>query len=243
MRKLVDRVGQIFLTNENYRVEIVKSLDCRNYIIKFEDNHLQKCLYSNLVKGSIKNKNHKSLYGVGYIGVGKYSPTLKSSTLWRGILRRCYCPVSLLRSPTYKGCTVHSSWHNFQNFAKWYEENYIPVKYEDFHLDKDLLVTGNKIYGPETCCFVPPEVNHLFTELSRKKKTLPIGVSSEGSRNYSASISIDGKYQYLGSFKTIEEARETYILTKEKSIKRVASKYREYLLPELYNKLINYKFK
>lgn len=45
-----------------------------------------------------------------------------------------------------------------------------------WHLDKDILVAGNKIYSPETCLFVPNRINSL---LIRGVKTgpLPLGVS------------------------------------------------------------------
>lgn len=57
--------------------------------------------------------------------------------------------------PTYEGCTVCDEWLYFSNFKKWFDENYI----EGFQLDKDIIIRGNKVYSPQTCCFVPKEIN------------------------------------------------------------------------------------
>lgn len=47
----------------------------------------------------------------------------------------------------------------FSNFLKWFNGNYI----KGYALDKDILIKGNKVYSPETCCFVPYEINTLVT--------------------------------------------------------------------------------
>ena len=46
-----------------------------------------------------------------------------------------------------------------------------------YHLDKDILVKGNKVYSPETCCFVPQEINSLLVTSVRSRGDQPIGVS------------------------------------------------------------------
>ena len=114
------------------------------------------CVY----KGTVKDLFHPRVYGVGYLGDGVYKAHLNSIATkhyltWMNMLERCYSMKSLARNTTYVGCTVVEEWHNFQNFAKWFEENYI----EGYHLDKDIKVEGNKVYGPDTCLFVSKEDN------------------------------------------------------------------------------------
>lgn len=46
----------------------------------------------------------------------------------------------------------------FSNFAEWFDKHHV----EGWELDKDILVSGNRTYSPETCCFVPHEINVLF---------------------------------------------------------------------------------
>ncbi len=90
---------------------------------------------------------------------------------WNSILMRCYCNSYHERFPTYKDCTVAKEWHNFQNFAKWFEENYI----EGYHVDKDIKVKGNRVYGPDTCIFVTPQKNKEFSSSKHYKILDPEG--------------------------------------------------------------------
>lgn len=60
-----------------------------------------------------------------------------------------------------------NSFPNFQLFADWCQKQ---VGYENIEangkywsLDKDIIEQGNKDYGPNTCCFIPNEVNQLLT--------------------------------------------------------------------------------
>jgi hypothetical protein len=158
----IDRTGEKHTTNEGYKVKITScrgSLDCD---IIFESGYEIKNLnYHQIKNGQVKNPFHPSVYGVGFVGVGNYvahikrKPT-KSYGTWIGMLRRCYSEKSLIRRPTYKNVSVCEKWLNFQNFAQWFEENYI----EGLDLDKDLLSGNNKIYSPETCCFLSNEENN-----------------------------------------------------------------------------------
>ena len=39
-------------------------------------------------------------------------------------------------------------------------------------LDKDLLVEGNKIYSPSTCCFIPKEINTVINYKRHDKERM-----------------------------------------------------------------------
>lgn len=71
------------------------------------------------------------------------------------MLERCYSQTYQEKFPAYKGCSVVEDWHNFQIFAKWFDENYV----EGYHIDKDIKIDGNRVYGPDTCMFVSPKQN------------------------------------------------------------------------------------
>ena len=133
-------------------------------------------------------------------------------------------------------CTVDERWHNFQNFAEWYYDNYI----EGYHLDKDILFKGNKIYSPETCCFVPQEINKLFTKRQSKRGDYPIGVISNKKRFISI-FTKEKKIFYLGSFATPEEAFIAYKTEKENRIKEIANKWKGLISDKVYQALINYQ--
>jgi len=111
-------------------------------------------------RGRVKDKLLPQVFGVGFVGDGKYSPSYNGKdsaayVSWHGMLQRCYSEAFKTKSPTYRLCTVCEKWHNFQNFAQWFDLH----GEKGLQLDKDILVEGNKIYSPETCIFVTPKEN------------------------------------------------------------------------------------
>ncbi len=185
---------------------------------------------------------NKSTCGIGFLGIGKYSRinNLKAYTLWSHVFQRCYNNNYLEKFPSYKGCSVHPDWHNFQVFAGWFEQNYDKKKMQGWHFDKDILFKGNKIYSPETCCFVPPEINTLFTKSNKNRGIYPIGVSIHNKRFKSYTLK-EGKQIHLGTFDTPEEAFEAYKVAKEIKIKELAKFWKSSIEYKVYKALINYK--
>jgi hypothetical protein len=229
-------LGNIFTTNEGYEIEIIEYINSRNITIKFLTNkeNILKTELKEIKKGCIKNPYHNSVYEVGYFGVGLYNSNIKAYPIWYNMLSRCYSKKQQTKRPSYKGCTVAEEWHNFQVFAKWYEDNCV----EDYHLDKDILIKGNKIYSPETCCFVPQEVNSLFT--NSKRGNLPIGVR-KNNKNFIAQISTKEGRITTSVFTTPEEAFQAYKTTKEAYIKEVADKWKDKIGSRVYQAMYNYQ--
>ncbi len=241
MKKL-NRIGERYITKEGYNIEIIKYLKDSDCSVKFDNGLIKHNItFSHIKNGKIKNPYHLSVYGVGYLGVGTYSVStkrkaVKSYNVWNSMLQRCYDKDFQKKQSSYEKCYVAKNWHNYQNFAEWFNKNYI----EGFELDKDILIKGNKIYSPETCCFIPQEINQTFTIIQKKKSNYPPGVRKDKNK-FSAQMSTKGKNKYLGMFNTIEEASIEYNLSKEKHIKSLANKYKNTLSSEVYNILINYK--
>ena len=71
------------------------------------------------------------------------------------ILERGYSKLWKEKHPTYENVYVCEEWHNFQNFAKWYYNNYYSINEERMEIDKDILYKNNKVYSPDTCIIVP----------------------------------------------------------------------------------------
>ena len=139
-----------------------------------------------------------------------------------GMLHRCYYDKELERHPTYRGCSVCDEWLRLSGFVPFWEANYKP-KYE---LEKDILVKGNKVYGPDTACFVPRRINILLTRRQRFRGALPIGVGlSDSGNRYSASYDRDGKSTLVGYYDSAEKAFYAYKSAKESYIKEVAQDY------------------
>ena len=165
----------------------------------------------------------------------------KSYGAWKNMIRRCFDSKLQEEYPTYKGCTISDSFLNFSYFHEWCEDQ-IGYKEKGFHLDKDILIKGNKLYSPETCCFVPHDINTQFTMSKSKRGELPVGVSKrKGSPLFRAQIKTDGKVKSLGQFKTVEEAFQTYKTAKEAYIKELTNKWKDQIDPRVYEALIKYE--
>jgi hypothetical protein len=189
-------------------------------------------------------KKTKLVYGVG-VNDADYAirPRVKGKQvscpfylLWVNMLARCYSEVEHVRSPSYIGCTVHSEWLALSSFSKW-------VKDQDWkgkHLDKDILIQGNKVYGPLSCMFVSAEINTLLNEQSSRRGIYPVGVSIYvRTGRYQAQCKAYGKAKHIGHYDTPKEAYEAYKKFKYKHIAEVAMQQSE----PLRTALLNYKIK
>lgn len=175
-------------------------------------------------------------FGVGILDRAFDECQEESEYRWYCILRRVYYNQDE-ENYAYKDCHVCEEWLTYSNFKKWYDEYHI----DDWEIDKDILVKGNKVYGPQTCCFVPQEINKLFVKRQNHRGKYPIGVQYNTKHSYSAIVNMWGKSVYLGSFKTPEEAFKAYKVAKEAYIKEVADKYKEKLDPRVYKALYEYQ--
>ena len=238
------RIGETSISSEGLKMEIIEYKDSDNITIKFEDGTIVKNIqYGNFKRGNVKNPFNPSLCNVGYIGytkiVDQNGRILKSYECWRCMIMRCYDVSFQRKHPTYKDCKVCQEWLCYANFKEWYNEHHYELEDEKVHLDKDILIDGNKIYSPETCIFVPQTINNLFCKRSNKD-LLPFGIRIKN-KKYEAGISVNGEYIYLGSFNSMEEAEECYNKERIKKLKDIADKYKDKIPNILYDRLYNYK--
>ena len=184
-------------------------------------------------------------YKIGFNSEGKFKTKIdkketREYSIWRSILRRCYSKEYHDKYPTYIGCSIDKTWLDFQIFAEWYEKNYIT----DYLIDKDILFKGNKIYGPDTCCFVPLDISNLLIKRDNKRNDTLIGVSFNNQKQdinkYSSQISICGNIKHLVFFPDEISAFEVYKITKEKHIKDIANKWKNEIPENVYLSLYNY---
>jgi len=147
-------------------------------------------------------------YVVSTVVNGKHKTCLLFR-VWKGMLQRCYSAKCQELRPTYIGCSVVEEWHSFMTFREWM----IAQDWEGKDLDKDLIIEGNKVYGPDTCVFVDRKTNSLLTNRAACRGGLPIGVR-RNLKGYQAHCCIDGKDQSLGTFRTPDQAHLTYLACK-----------------------------
>ncbi|HEY8803993.1 MAG TPA: hypothetical protein VIM42_02605 [Clostridium sp.] len=241
-----ERINETRFNKNGLEMCIIEYTNERNIIVKFlSSGRTVSSRYSHFLDGSIKDRYANFVFGKGYIGIGKYKSsnnkkTTKMFNAWKGMLRRSY-DNSEKENPSYLGCSVAEEWHNFQNFGKWYDENYYEVDNEEMTLDKDILVKGNKIYSSKTCIFVPKNINMLFTQKRRFRGNYPIGVHfHKQNKKYIAQCNKNSKEIYLGCFVTPELAFNTYKIYKENLIKQIADQYKDKIPQKLYDSMYKY---
>lgn len=187
----------------------------------------------------------KLMYGKAYNSKGDYKAKendviTRAYNSWHNMLTRCYCPKYQARFPTYIGCSVCEEWLDFQNFAKWFYSH--KHSHSDCQLDKDLVFDGNKIYSPDTCCFVPSALNNLLINSGATRGVYPQGVYWDKQRGkYKALIHINGKQKCLGRFECPNEAHQVYKIAKEAYVKEKAIEWQDRIANNVFQALMNWK--
>lgn len=184
-----DRTGQTYVTNEGYTIKIIKYVNNTEVLIEFQDDYKYKkwSRVWDCKQGRVKNPFHKSVYGVGYLGVmsdgtvpitkinGKMT---REYNVWHDMIKRCYSETSLQIRPQYKDCIVDEKLHSYSYFLEHINEI---VGYDlwlancDYELDKDMwykeqgIETTYKIYSLETIRFIPHSDNTHIARYGKKK--------------------------------------------------------------------------
>ena len=197
-------------------------------------NHLNgsgcpRCRYEN---------NKRAIYG---IGINDLSVTKedRAYNIWSHLMKRCYGSKKL---KAYKDCSICDEWKLFSNFKRFYDDN---CKDKSFHLDKDLLVQGNKIYSPETCVFVPEEINETIKTEWTINKSLPLGITITKFGKYRVKCRTDRDVvnDHIGCYDTIEEAFSVYLEHKKRRFRNMAVKYHSngQIDDRTYKAILDYK--
>ena len=247
MGKKDGRLNEIGFNNNGERMTIVRYGGKKDIDVQFEDGMIvEHKQYSCFKKGNIKNPFFPSVYGVGFMGIGEFKSkdengkTRKCYDTWHSMHERCYSPKYHEKKPTYKNCKVCKEWNNYQEFAKWDNENYYEVGDERMALDKDILNKRNKVYSPNNCIYVPYSINSLFVKRDNERGELPIGVSKHRDK-FRAILNKYNKQIHLGIYPTPEEAFQAYKQAKEQYIKEVAEEYKDKIPYRLYEAMMNYE--
>lgn len=247
------RIGTTNINYQGYEMKIIKYNNRNDMIVEFNDSfHTKKhCGWKEFKKGEVKNPNVPTVYGVGIVG-DKYPTSInkektKEYETWKTIIKRCYSENKREKNKTYEDCKVSEEWKYFPNFYEWIinQPNYEKWKNnKNWHIDKDIIKQGNKIYDSKYCCLVPNYINVLVRKKKERKSNLPVGVVKNGNK-YSSFCSnpINKKKTYLGTFDTPEEAFQSYKKYREELNETIAEQ--EYIKGNITEKcrdgLINYK--
>ena len=206
-----------------------------------ETNYERTFWLKDLKTGRVRDLYYRSVLDVGYLGEGPYSHLLTHKVYhdWYDMFRRCYDLKFKAKNKTYKECYVDDSFHCLQDFGLWYDKQRAP---EDWCVDKDLLVRNNKVYGAETCCRLPVELNTCINRQTSKRTEICIGV-------YDINGNIYSRFNVLGLSKafgyrcdeSISNAFHYYKKHKEAYIKKLAKHYKSELKKRVYDALMTYE--
>lgn len=220
-----ERIGEVFYHPKYGEFTIIEYLSCEKVKIKFlSTGYEYYTSYSHIQRLEVFDAHHKGKYN-NYRG-GKNADKQIYKT-WYNMLFRC----NNLKG--YKTAMVCEEWHEYSKFEEWYNRQY---KETGWHLDKDILSYGVGIYSPNTCCFLPPEINTFFIKHKQAK-----GYSLNRKRaKYEAFCRDNGKKVHLGKFDSPIEARAAYVKYKRKLLERIITPYLDVISARVYKAMIEY---
>lgn len=236
MAKFIDRTNEQNYNTQGYFMIISKYINNKECYVKFTEPRVTivRCYYSAFKSGKVKNPYHNSMFNVACVGETNVNNNdgsrKKSYYYWKNMISRCY-KSDINVNPTYVECMVCNEWLCYANFEKWFDKNYYTIPNEKICLDKDILVKGNKIYSPQTCCFVPQKINNMFENNEKETK---------GIQYYKNAYVVNFGNQYIGRYKTFKDAKQAYYKAKKDRLERLANRYKDYINIKVYNKLIGW---
>ena len=246
-----DCVGKICKSKSSGDFKIVKYNNAKDVEVQFLKTRFEMTVeLGSIRKGEVKDPYAPSVYGVGITGT-KYQPTIngvntKEYELWRGMLKRSYSDTYQKKHPTYIGCEVSNNFLYYEYFYEWCHKQ---IGFDNdgngnpFHLDKDLLIKGNKVYDENTCIFIPSEINLVLVKREALRGEHLIGVywNKKASAFIARVKKNKGKSEYLGLFKTELEAFNAYKIAKESYLKELANKWKGEIDGRAYEALMSYE--
>lgn len=248
-------IGEEKYNNQGCLMKIAEYNNSNDIIVEFQDKNKTKVKtqYCNFKSGSIKNPYYPSVYGIGITG-NKYPRSInckvtKEYDAWIHMLQRSFDDKCKERQPSYDVVSCCEEWLNYENFYEWLHSQPNFDKWYNgkrWAIDKDILVKGNKIYSPETCCLIPQNVNCLFLKREAERGIYPIGVSYKND-GFLASCHnpFTNRREELRYYSAPEKAFDAYKVYKEDLIKQVAQI--EYgkgnITKECYDAMMNYEVK
>ena len=242
-----DCVGKVCKSLNSGDFKILKYNDVYNVDVQFLKTGFETVARLGDIKnGLIKDPYSPSVYGIGIVGT-KYpisvnSVQTKEYELWIHMLQRCYSDTYKKKRPTYEGCEVSDNFKSCEYFYEWCNEQ-TGFNNKGWHLDKDLLVKGNKVYNENVCVFLPQEINSLLVKCTASRGDHLIGVYwNKTNKAFRAMVSKNkGKQEHLGYFKTEIEAFKAYKQAKESFVKEQANKWKSQIDLRAYEALMNYQ--
>lgn len=220
-----NRVGETFHHPKYGEYSIVEYLNCEKVRIRFSRTGYE-CYssYNHIQNKEVKDYFHRGKYGACK---GCSHTDREAYKTWSNMIYRCN------NSKGYSSASICDEWLDFSVFLSWYDAQY---KESHWHLDKDILSNGQGIYSPQTCCFLPPQINTFFAKHKKAK-----GYSYNKRRKKYESYCRDrGKYVHLGMYEDSHSARLAYLRYKRSLLEELIEPYLDRISVEIYNAMKQY---
>ena len=237
--------GAVFQTKNFGKIEVLEYCKSSKVLVKFLDTGNEKYCHSSSIRdGNIKDRFAPTVCGVGIIGdeISRCNGVIdRCYDIWSSMLDRCFNEKIKQKYPTYRNCSMCDDWRYLSKFKEWYLHQ-IGHDQIGWCLDKDILVKGNKEYSPETCCFVPHQINCVVVSQKSSRGDNPVGVIfKKENKKFCAGLAVNGSTHHLGYYDNNEQAWSAYKVAKETYIKELANKWNGQIDIHVYEALMNWK--
>jgi hypothetical protein len=107
-----ERIGTIGENNFGSPMVVVEYKNKDDILVQFlEHNNKVHTRWRDFEYGKVKNPYDKTVYGVGYLGEGRYKSYMNGKetpqySTWNRMMQRCYSKKLHERLHTYRGCSV-----------------------------------------------------------------------------------------------------------------------------------------
>lgn len=228
--------GKEYTNTDGLKFVITDYTSALKVVIQFkETGYIAEKTLSQILTGKVKDNLAKTVYGIGCIGDGTYNVKDHKEIYryWAKMIEHTY----INRLDNFPS-SICEEWLNFQNFAKWFEENQYPHKEK---LLFGIMLAKGKCASSETVCMIPKEFRGIFKSTSKLKNSgLPRGVFyNKRTDKYDVIIGFNNKRYHIGSYTGPFEANYNYKLARYEFYLDMVDKYQDEIPENVYNMLRN----
>lgn len=189
------------------------------------------------------------IYGIGFndktYAARSGGKQIRAYDIWQKMIYRCTEKFQD-KYPTYTGTACSENFKHYTFFYEWCQKQVgfgnIDDNGKSWHLDKDILIKGNKLYSEDTCVFIPNRINTFLIKRDSKRGGMCIGVYKDRKGGFIAQCNNGtGRQVYLGRYRTEEKAFQAYRLFKENLAASLAMDYQLSIDKRAYSALLEYK--
>jgi hypothetical protein len=170
----------------------------------------------------------------------------KGSVIWHGMVERCE------NNPAYSKVKISEEFQDKSKFLPWFREQVENGWYhQGWHIDKDIISSGGRLYSRENCAFVPAAINGMFVHAFNRgysyanARGVQRVLSSCGDgydyNIFKAEIKYEGKQVFFGEYDYELFAFFDYKWAFEEFIQNKAEELKDKLHPKMYEALMNHR--